>query len=1027
MKKRLLSLLLCMALLVGLIPASAATAFAAETPQSASLGKGADDLAETGDYLNPETPYLVTSYNDLHIFFNSAGVSGKTYYAKLTKDISYSGYETGTFVTRGGNVSLDLAGYTISVEDSSNCSFPVFYGDDGNITFTDSQRTEWRQTSSGTYAQYVVSGKVDYLYKLPGESTAVMIGDIIVKGGHFVNRCHSSDDSNTNSIYSSATNFGYGTYHAAVPHYPRLTMHGGFFEADVPINFGYSDYGSVINGGTLWIKGAVGVRMQINSKYKRVCITNVDMRNRSGNSKVVAFDIKLEDGFEDDHTPADATAIKNSIIPDDVYAYIDDVLQAQGSHGVNYDAAGGLIGPLFKSSYYLTPLTTVSQLNMKIEEPAAGKAMPYKASGDYQNGYSVSSYTSGTYSNGVQWTDGSVYTSEYPVGSTFERGKSYAVFIKVVISQKGFVFADENSMTATINGVNAMCYQSAENEFIVYHTYTIDKITVTKAPITVTEPRPGQTPDYSVKSIGTGCAVQTGYSVAASGIKNGIAWMHDGGTAMKDGEKFEAGQKYTVLVFISPSDTQKYKFADSADMTAAVNSNKASIIPYSSTSYGIFYTFDLSNQITDMAITIPSTRAGEQMKWIASVPDGVNYQLQSSSSGFSYNGVMWRVGSTTVAVGKTRYFEEGTIYKVTIFLEAKDGYTFASPDDMSARINGEEATINRFSDTKVDVSYTFTGSSTGKVTAVDVTVTPPVAGEHPVFSVTFPEGTGYQLHIDKTYPQGVLWLGIADSVYSLSSANTFAAEKVYRVRVAVEPSEGYQFAPTVTGTINGEPCPVKNSSYNQYFFMDYTFPALESAPAETIDTLEVTIPEPVAGDKLYYAATVPQGKGYAIEDYDGVYWLDGVKWKDQDMLNIEVDEANTFEAGKQYTVSFSIMPVSEQYRFAPVEDMTATVNGKPAMVEDFWDGTYGVHYTFTIPEEPAGYIVGDADADGNLTILDATCIQRKLAGLKTTSYNEKAADADEDGEVTILDATAIQRRLAGLKTNQRIGTMVALS
>ena len=74
---------------------------------------------------------------------------------------------------------------------------------------------------------------------------------------------------------------------------------------------------------------------------------------------------------------------------------------------------------------------------------------------------------------------------------------------------------------------------------------------------------------------------------------------------------------------------------------------------------------------------------------------------------------------------------------------------------------------------------------------------------------------------------------------------------------------------------------------------------------------------------------------------------------------------------------------------------------------------------------PAKYMVGDADKDGELTILDATAIQRALAGLKNEKYDAKAADADEDGEVSILDATAVQRKLAGLSTDaKRIGKWV---
>ena len=79
----------------------------------------------------------------------------------------------------------------------------------------------------------------------------------------------------------------------------------------------------------------------------------------------------------------------------------------------------------------------------------------------------------------------------------------------------------------------------------------------------------------------------------------------------------------------------------------------------------------------------------------------------------------------------------------------------------------------------------------------------------------------------------------------------------------------------------------------------------------------------------------------------------------------------------------------------------------------------------TTPTEPKTIILGDVDGDGEVTIIDATCIQRHLASIPTASYNEKAADADGDGSVTIIDATAIQRHLAQLLTNENIGKPIA--
>ena len=70
---------------------------------------------------------------------------------------------------------------------------------------------------------------------------------------------------------------------------------------------------------------------------------------------------------------------------------------------------------------------------------------------------------------------------------------------------------------------------------------------------------------------------------------------------------------------------------------------------------------------------------------------------------------------------------------------------------------------------------------------------------------------------------------------------------------------------------------------------------------------------------------------------------------------------------------------------------------------------------FSEEDAPADMLlIGDADGDGEVTILDATAIQRDLANLPNASFDEAAADTDSDGGITILDATMIQRYLVNL-------------
>lgn len=63
-------------------------------------------------------------------------------------------------------------------------------------------------------------------------------------------------------------------------------------------------------------------------------------------------------------------------------------------------------------------------------------------------------------------------------------------------------------------------------------------------------------------------------------------------------------------------------------------------------------------------------------------------------------------------------------------------------------------------------------------------------------------------------------------------------------------------------------------------------------------------------------------------------------------------------------------------------------------------------------------LIGDVDVDGEITILDATCIQRALASLESLSILQNyLANVDGADGMTILDATCIQRRLAEISND----------
>ena len=114
--------------------------------------------------------------------------------------------------------------------------------------------------------------------------------------------------------------------------------------------------------------------------------------------------------------------------------------------------------------------------------------------------------------------------------------------------------------------------------------------------------------------------------------------------------------------------------------------------------------------------------------------------------------------------------------------------------------------------------------------------------------------------------------------------------------------------------------------------------------------------------------------------------------------------------------------------FTPLEEKELTIGADNAVIIDLSapdkvaaipsDASYAIY-----PEkEPVIGILGDADEDDEISILDATAVQRHLAELTVlTDRGMLLGDVDRDTEITILDATGIQRYLADIPSYDGIG------
>ncbi|MGN0454705.1 MAG: dockerin type I repeat-containing protein [Ruminococcus sp.] len=216
------------------------------------------------------------------------------------------------------------------------------------------------------------------------------------------------------------------------------------------------------------------------------------------------------------------------------------------------------------------------------------------------------------------------------------------------------------------------------------------------------------------------------------------------------------------------------------------------------------------------------------------------------------------------------------------------------------------------------------------------------------------------------------------------------------VRIDVIPKEGYTFYSSVFGKLNGieSYATIKNEdgSRSLVFTMKIT------APDEyKTQNIELSVTPPVAGGTP--ASTAKCTSGYAVAGTP--------QWTPVD---------TTFQSGTQYTVK---IPVTAEYEWGDTSAVTAKVNGKDAEFEIERKGAkifaYYVVYTF---DATSDFIMGDANSDGQISVLDVTEIQRYLAHtVDFDSTQKKASDVDGDGSITVSDVAVLQQFLAHIITS----------
>ena len=180
------------------------------------------------------------------------------------------------------------------------------------------------------------------------------------------------------------------------------------------------------------------------------------------------------------------------------------------------------------------------------------------------------------------------------------------------------------------------------------------------------------------------------------------------------------------------------------------------------------------------------------------------------------------------------------------------------------------------------------------------------------------------------------------------------------------------------------------------------------------------------GDTIYMDKNDDIYVSFEFEPDKG--WIPG--WRDSELHQFACEYQAPFEGE---STSYAHITAPDQ------AGVSETLYYDWYRVEDIFDEYGGMHWDTAEPvlscsvilalmPDEYDYLLGDADGDGEITIMDVTVIQRHLADLPVDVDSDvlMQGDVDEDDALTIADASFIQRRLANLRIPYDIGKPMTL-
>ena len=234
------------------------------------------------------------------------------------------------------------------------------------------------------------------------------------------------------------------------------------------------------------------------------------------------------------------------------------------------------------------------------------------------------------------------------------------------------------------------------------------------------------------------------------------------------------------------------------------------------------------------------------------------------------------------------------------------------------------------------------------------------------------------------------------------------------VILSAQAEEGYSFVgfENSTGYTYSTANPYSFTRPDSPLFTIYA--VFEQTKPTLIHQIEVDLMLPYAGTEYN-----PEWGATAGADASAPYSVTRAFWYDVETGH----EPAKFEKGKEYYAEINIV-CDGGWALAPESSLLVTVNGYKAANFMIMGNLINIKSPVYVPELYPP-ILGDADNDGIITVMDVTVIQKKLASIIGDENGRIAMCGDVTHDVLdISDATAIQKYLAHIPVPYKIGESI---